>query len=180
MCFEDSSSNGYEGVGAAVADSVEQHVSAAKVAPAKKATGKAEITLHLKPFTVEASLADNHVCGGYDGEFQASCDLVADSLDSSGFVTDNLGFIELVKQAFSATMLKASCEELALGIVNLACSTVGSRLARASVQVFNLTGSANVSWVKGDGVPPFPREATRQERRDTERARERGEEPRGC
>jgi len=145
-----------------------------------KKAGKASIALVLKPFEVRALLADNHVCGGYDGTFTASCSMVVDSLDGSGFVTDNLSFIEEVRSRFGHQMLKASCEELALGVAHIAYERVGTRLLEVTVQVFNLTGHAEVTWIQGNAKPEFPRVATRRERRDTFDARERREPARSC
>ncbi len=151
---------------------------ASQASTQKKA--KSQITLFLKPFSVEASLADNHVCGGYDGQFRMSCELTVDTLDGSGFVTDNLSVIKEVKRSFGKTMLKASCEELACGVVNVASKLVGTRLIKASVRVFNLTGHVQVQWNEGEEIPEFPRIATPEERRVTEGARSSYEPARGC
>lgn len=132
--------------------------------------------LVLKSFDVEATLVDNHVCGGYDGEFQAMVELGAEELDENGFVTDNVGFIEFCNDRFSQDLLKASCEELAAGLVALAYEKVGPRLVTCFARVRNQTGHAEMTWEQGQMIPRFPRPATREERESTEA----GEGPRSC
>ncbi len=127
------------------------------------------IRLVLEAFYVNAILANAAVCGGFDGDeqFEATVELEVEELDVNGFVVDNHGFIEYVDEQFSKTMLKASCEELAMGLVNLAHRKTDDRLVACRATVTNRTGYAEIKWEKGQSVPNFPRVATRAEREAT-------------
>lgn len=114
-----------------------------------------------------ARLADNAVCGGYNGEFVYDLRLVF-----SGERPGKLYIESKVQSDFDLGMLKASCEELAGGLVNSVqfCSPLA-----VVARVYNLTGYAEVCWKAGMRVPDFPRLAT-----PDEMLRTRDSEPRRC
>ena len=145
-------------------------------------------TLRMSAFVVEVALADNFVCGGVNGAFRVTVELAARELTPEGFVTEVQAFMLDVKRAFAAGgedscdaphrpngMLKASCEELAGGVVHVAHKNTGARLEHAIVEVQNLTGWVKVEWNRGEEVPSFPRTATKKEQDATRRARERAD-----
>ncbi len=117
------------------------------------------VTLFLKKFSVPADLADDNVCGGYDGQFRVSLSVTSTDLDNAGFVTHNENLIRAIRDRFAPVngKLKASCEELAGGVINVTHDLMGGRLVAAKARVFNLTGHVDVTWAAGLPVPPFPR-----------------------
>jgi len=142
----------------------------------------ARTTLAVHSFGVDAQLVENAICGnGNAGSFETECRLVVEGLDGSGFVVEVHSFIEAVQRAYADGMRKASCEELAGGVVHVAHRLIGSRLVEASATVYNQTGHVEVAWKRGDEVPAFPREATKQEVKATHKTRQEPRyEPRGC
>jgi len=139
----------------------------------REAKRNARTTLRVDQFEVPVALADNFACGGVRGEFRVSCRISARDLTAEGFVVEVGEFMQRVRSAFDPScgiMLKASCEELARGVVRIATDLVGDRLEEVAVEVENLTGSVEAVWQKGDEVPAFPRRATGAERERTEEA----------
>lgn len=134
---------------------------------------KPKTTLHIKFHTFPVQLADNAACGGVENEFKMSCDITSRGLNQDGFVVEVGSFIKAVEAAYYAhgRMLKASCEELAGGVVFLAHRILGDSLVKMHVMVNNLTGWVAVVWEQGEEVPLFPREATDAEVEATEKAR---------
>ena len=130
----------------------------------KKECACPEITLVILPFWIPAKLADNAACGGYNKRFRAEIHLTVTTLDCDGFVVENLSLIKACRDRFKMTMYKASCEELSMGIVNIAHEMLGDRLITATVKVFNLTGYTQTVWKRGELIPPFPRLASVSER----------------
>lgn len=136
----------------------------------------ARTTLRVDQFEVAVQLAENFACGGVSGEFRATCRISARQLTAEGFVIEVGEFMQRVRNAFDPScgiMFKASCEEPAAGVVNIAAKAIGDRLEEIVVEVENLTGSVEVVWQSGDEVPAFPRRATDAERQRTEEARSR-------
>lgn len=142
----------------------------------------ARTTLVVERFIVDAQLVENAICGnGNGGSFETECRLVVEGLDDNGFVVEVHSFIEAVQRAYADGMRKASCEELAGGVINVAHRLIGPRLTEASATVYNQTGHVEVDWERGNEVPAFPRTATAQETKATRKARrEPRYEPRGC
>jgi hypothetical protein len=132
-----------------------------------------EITLDIERRFVSVDLAENFVCGGVEDQFEYACQLTTRSLTSEGFVTEVKAFIDQVELEYSPSRgkRKASCEELAMGIINVAHGMMKSRLTQMYVVVTNLTGSVVAEWKKGEAVPPFPRLATRAESQTSKRSR---------
>jgi hypothetical protein len=121
---------------------------------------------------IPVKLAKNFVCGGVDDVFTTRFSVSVRGLDLSGFVYEVKSLIDDIKANFDPDqgMLKASCEELAGGVVNSLWSSIGSRrLVAAHVEVDNRTGHVEIDWKEGDEVPSFPRFATASERGETER-----------
>ena len=141
----------------------------------RNATKLAQTTLYLKRFSVEARLVNNAACGGYDGHFEAEVSVTADKLDGNGFVVHNEEFTQSIRRQFASGNIKASCEELAQGIVNVAGLEIDDRLVKVVARVYNLTGYAEVFWRRGMELPAFPRFATEREIEET-----RGRAPSRC
>ncbi|MDQ5893150.1 MAG: hypothetical protein QG640_161 [Patescibacteria group bacterium] len=125
------------------------------------------ISLVIQPFWIKAQLADYAACGGYNKKFKVSATLTVEKLDCDGFVVENLSFIHECRQSFRVAMYKASCEELAQGITNIGHRMIGDRLESMMVRIFNLTGYIELNWVRGQGIPAFPRCATSTEKIET-------------
>jgi len=156
---------------------VGQNESAVPSAPAPKP----RYTLVVNRFAVNAELAENAICGnGNENGFEVSCRVTARGLDGDGFVVEVQDLIASVRRAFDRGMLKASCEELAGGVIHIIHAKLGTRLAKASAAVINKTGRVEIVWEEGEEVPAFPRTATTQEERDTRRARNAGRPRSSC
>ncbi len=128
-------------------------------------------TLYVQRTQIPVRLVDNFVCGGVDGQFAMRCWISTRGLTSEGFVVEVKSFIDAVKEAYDPDKhtLKASCEELANGVLTVALKLVGrSRLSEVKVEVENLTGVVQLLWEHGDEVPVFPRKATESEFLETE------------
>ena len=130
-------------------------------------------TLVIDQFAVPVQLVDDFACGGVYNQFTVSISASTRGLTKEGFVIEVKGLIESVKEAFAARgrMLKASCEELAGGVLHIVHREVGKRLVAAEIEVDNVTGHVALSWQQGQAVPSFPREATREEVKKTEAAK---------
>ena len=126
--------------------------------PEKPAAKRTEVTIFLARFKVKTTLAGDAVCGGYDGEFDTDVGVTTDELDENGFVVHNELFIEAVRQRFSQGVYKATCEQLALGVVNVAGTELGPRLTKVVARCYNLTGWVEAVWHRGMEMPPFPEE----------------------
>ena len=111
----------------------------------------------------DAALVDNHVCGGYDGQFR--CDLQVATPRQHNVRRGLL--IEEIQRQFKIAMLKASCEDLVQGVAQVAIDVAREEALAVKARVYNLTGWAGIYWEKGMQVPPFPRNATRAETKRT-------------
>ncbi|MES2437103.1 MAG: hypothetical protein V4519_03745 [Patescibacteria group bacterium] len=123
-------------------------------------------TFRIDGLSVEAELSDNHVCGGYDGQFR--CDLrytAADGKNRSTAITD------VIRRAFQSKTYTASCEQLTQGIVYQACQVLGSQGLHVIGRVYNLTGYAETHWNSRLVVPEMPRESTCGEVRESKPSR---------
>lgn len=114
------------------------------------------ITLVLNPFTVKAKLAEDHVCGGWDEHFKTAISIESSNLDGEGFVVENMSVIYAVRAFFRAKKYIASCEQLCQCIANICLDLCGDRANRIHVKVYNLTGHLELTWVRGQDVPPLP------------------------
>lgn len=133
----------------------------------------------LREMVLDAELVNNAVCGGYDGSFRA--DLLftlPNGQNWSRHASKDLRGI--IADRFGGNVLKASCEELAGGLVHIAARNVPG-ITSAIGRVYNLTGFAETEWIEGMPVSPFPRQANPKEIRET-RNKRRSEEyrPRAC
>jgi dihydroneopterin aldolase len=151
-----------------------------KTTTKRPAVTKRKPLITLTRFTVDAQLADNHVCGrGNEQRFTAEMKLTAQDLDDQGFVVNNREFIEHVRSAFHG-MHTASCEQLAEGLINLAVTNISIRLTKASARVYNETGWVDVAWERGQTVPSFPLHSTADEVLATNRRKGIGAAPYNC
>lgn len=146
-----------------------------------KTNRKPTYGLNLNRFSIPVELVDIDRCSGYDdGKVAAEMEIVTDNLDARGFVTDNGGFLEIVNLEFADGPFKASCEEIAAGLINLTTRLVGDNLVVVNAKVYNSTGSVTVIWRRGSEIPPFPRKATRTEIKEREKAKSREKTRTGC
>ncbi len=139
-----------------------------KATPRKMFTKKQALaTLNINRRTVRVDLSENFVCGGVEDYFEYEASLSTRGLTTEGFVTEVKTFIEMVEREYHPRegLRKASCEDLANGVVNIAHKIMGKRLVNASVEVYNLTGSVVVEFKSGDRVPAFPKIAEQSERK---------------
>jgi len=114
-----------------------------------------------EPRSMNVLLVANAVCGGYQGSFDYRMSLTTKR------ETSPREFIYAAAETFGHETRKASCEELALGLIHVANRLYGKSLVTATPQVFNLTGHVEAHWQSGWTVPPFPRIATRREKEET-------------
>lgn len=149
--------------------------------PVGKTVRKPTYGLNLSRFEIAVNLVDIDRCSGYEsGKVSAEMEIVTDTLDTRGFVTDNGGFLEIVNLEFADGPFKASCEEIAAGLINLTTRLVGDNLVVVNAKVYNSTGSVTVIWRRGSEIPPFPRKATRTEVKEQENAKPREKTRTGC
>lgn len=141
---------------------------------------KSKHTLVIDRRACPVKLADAFVCGGVKNKFHYSAKVTTRGLTSEGFVTEVKALIDDIEYAFdrgeiryvgctepaSGQVLKASCEELAQGVLNVIAYRVPG-LETCSVVVENLTGHVLLDWQKGERVEPFPRKATAAEQGET-------------
>lgn len=127
---------------------------------------KVRTTLCIERFDVAVNLAESFVCGGVNGEFEVTIFLTTRGLTAEGYVAEVRSLMDAVKNAYAPGrgMLKASCEELAGGVVHVIHKALPKRVISIEAHVKNLTGHVLVEWEKGNEVPEFPRTATRAER----------------
>ena len=116
----------------------------------------APISLVINPFAVEAKLAEDHVCGGWDEHFKTAITLECENLDNHGFVVENLTVIKTVRDFFRGKKYVASCEQLCQCIARICHDLAPDRLNRINVKVYNLTGHLEIDWRKGQALPPLP------------------------
>ena len=125
---------------------------------------KSLVTLRMAPFRVPVILAAHAACGGVEGSFTVSCEITTRSLTREGYVIEVGFFMDVVRSKFrTLSPLKASCEELAGGVVAIAHEILDRRLEEVTVEVKNKTGSVRLIWKRGELEPEFPRLATRFE-----------------
>lgn len=126
---------------------------------------KPKTTLVVSRFAVPVKLAAEFICGGVSDQFYTEFSLTTRGLTAEGFVTEVKGLIDAIKEAYrpSSFKLKASCEELASGVLHVIARTVGRRLVAADVIVENFTGQVRLEWVSGEEIPSFPRAASTEE-----------------
>jgi hypothetical protein len=118
---------------------------------------KPTITLVTDPFEIEAKLAPDGACGGWNQKFRAALEVTTSELDQEGFVVEARHLIQTIRDYFKNATYRASCEQLAQCAVNLICNLVGKDvLLRIKVQVFSLTGHIRMEWKAGDEVPDLP------------------------
>lgn len=129
-------------------------------------------TLIIDDFQVPVKLVDDFVCGGVEDEFRTALMVTTRGLTKEGFVIEVKGLIDAIKEAYLASgqRLKASCEELAGGVLYVVHRAVGERLVNLDVTVENRTGRVQLQWEEGEEIPNFPREATNAEIKRTEEA----------
>lgn len=141
---------------------------------------KPKHTLVINKRNCPVKLADAFVCGGVKNKFVYSAKVTTRGITSEGFVTEVKALIDDIEYAFdrgeiryvgctepaSGQVLKASCEELAQGVLNVIAYRVHN-LEACSVVVENLTGHVLLEWSKGEAVAPFPRKATEEEQGET-------------
>lgn len=126
-------------------------------------TAEQEVTDHdygdTDDIRIPVSLSNDFRCGGVDDEFTCRFSVSARMLDRGGFVFEVASLIKAIRDAYRPEkgQLKASCEELALGVVNVFGRLLGDRLVSAHVEVDNLTGYVAVDWEDGDDEANFPR-----------------------
>lgn len=118
-----------------------------------KGINKPTITLVTNPFDVEAKLFHVDACGGWQGKFSCAIETQCQSLDEHGFVVEAVTLIQAVREYFAKATYKASCEELALCIVNVIANLVGPTVTAIQVKVISLTGHIRVDWKLGEEVP---------------------------
>ena len=141
-----------------------------------------KFSIFIERFRVEAFIAAASRCGGYDRGFDAQINITVDSLDDSGFVIENEGLVEKLQMQFAfgttkaescgtdRSIWKASCEQLTAGIANVIATLIPKeRLIALDIQVFNQLGFTRLQWDMGDTIPEFPRLATKEEIRETQR-----------
>lgn len=125
-------------------------------------------------------LADAFVCGGVKNSFIYKASITTRGLTPEGFVTEVKALIDDIEYAFdrgeirnvgrtepaSGQVLKASCEELAQGVLSVIAYRVHD-LEECYVSVENLTGEVHLEWRRGESVAQFPRLATPAEKNQT-------------
>jgi len=114
------------------------------------------ILLVINPFEVEAFLAEDHVCGGWDTHFRTDIVLESSSLDENGFVVENMSVIKAIRDFFKGKVYVASCEQLCQCIARICHDLAPNRLTRINVKVYNLTGHLEINWKRGQALPPLP------------------------
>lgn len=131
-------------------------------------TALPQTTLAMEAY-VPVLLANNGACGGVNQLFRAQIELTTRGLTPDGYVVEVGAFTATLESRFRANgdMLRATCEELAGGILRIAYDQVGPRLINAMARVYNATGHVTITWRAGEVVPPFPRLATVAEERET-------------
>lgn len=141
---------------------------------------KPKHTLVIDRRPVPVRLADAFVCGGVKNKFLYRAKITTRGLTSEGFVTEVKALIDDIEYAFDrgeirhvgctepapGQVLKASCEELAQGVLNVIAYRVPN-LETCSVVVANLTGHVHLEWQRGEAVASFPRKATEAEQGET-------------
>jgi hypothetical protein len=115
----------------------------------------APIKIYLKPFHVDAELADGNACGGWDENFTAELALECETLNKDGFVLENQTIIRSIRKFFAGKKYIASCEQLCQCIARLCYDMAPDRLNTIHVKVYNLTGHLEVTWTRGLDVPPL-------------------------
>ncbi|MDO8483063.1 MAG: hypothetical protein Q7S86_04585 [bacterium] len=139
-------------------------------------TRNAPSTLRIRSEMMPVNLVDLAVCGGYDGRrFNFDVDI---GVKTSEQPASN-EFRSAAERAFGNRALKASCEELASGLVSVAGRVYGDTLVAAKTRVYNLTGFAEHDWQEGWGAALFPREATGREIEES-RGRSQDAAPKPC
>ncbi len=119
-------------------------------------------TLHLAEHIIPVKLANHHRCGGVKDGFRCSFTVTADRLDPDGYIVEVHDLLEAIKQRFARHPVKASCEELAAGVVNSVLLLVPYAV-HCSAIVHNLVGHVSVEWSYGSDTPAFPRIARKDE-----------------
>ncbi len=139
-------------------------------------------TLNLDKFEVSVNLADLGACSTDDEDsFFVTCSLSTRQLDVGGYVIETRSFVNSIKAAFDPRhMLRASCEQLAAGVAEVAYRIMGDRLDRIVVNIDNTTGGATFVWRRRMEAPAFPRLATNDEREATELRRRNGAQRGRC
>jgi hypothetical protein len=141
---------------------------------------KPKHTLVIDRRKCPVKLADAFVCGGVKNAFIYKAKITTRGLTPEGFVTEVKALIDDIDYAFdrgeiryvggtepaAGQVLKASCEELAQGVLNVIAHRV-LLLESAEVVVENLTGEVQLEWQAGEYVPRFPRLATGAEKGET-------------
>lgn len=141
-------------------------------------------TLVVQAFDVPVALVDAGACGGVDDLFFCASKISVRGLNQDGFVIEVGLLQQLVRDAYASRRhegtLRASCEQLAGGVIDIIHREFKERLESVTVRVNNPTGYVEVIWNKGEAVPPFPRLATTQEHEAMQaRLREMRQRP-GC
>jgi hypothetical protein len=124
-------------------------------------------TLFLRRFDVDAHLVDDKICGnGTRDFFSVEVTVVTHDLDEQGFVIEVQDLLSEIRDAFAngGDYLKASCEELANGVLHVIYNEIGKkRLLEAKARVFNRTGHLDAVYYKGMSEPAFPADASEDE-----------------